>query len=166
MYDIFYEKRSFNVYNDINDSDIQETRCYSLTVFSCLKGSQIHCKNEQNECKQNFQGGESLIFSFELRNGVESDWSKIASSRMMTMKKSFGGSKWRVCDFAWDTLTNCLKKFFVQNNLMLLQMMDDTRNLQVTDSIVRFHVSGFRGVHKLMIILISLQVIQMLIGTF
>ena len=82
------------------------------------------------------------------------------------MKKSFGGSKWRVCDFAWDTLTNCLKKFFVQNNLMLLQMMDDTRNLQVTDSIVRFHVSGFRGVHKLIIILITLQVIQMLIRAF
>ena len=127
-----------------------------MTVFSGLKESQMNCKNEQNECKQNFRGGESLIFSFELRNGVESNWSKIASSRMMTMKKSFWGSKWRVCDFAWDTLTNCLKKFFVQNNLMLLQMMDDTRNLQVTDSIVRFHVSGFRGVHKLIIILIFL----------
>ena len=113
-----------------------------------------------------FQGGESLIFCFELRNGVELDLSKSASSRMMTMEKSFWGSKWRVCDFAWDTLTNCLKKFFVQNNLMLLQMMDDTRNLQVTDSIVRFHVSGLRGVQKLIIILITLQVTQMLTETF
>ena len=84
-------------------------------------------------------------FCFESGNGVKPNQTKTASRRMMTtmMKKRFWGSKWRVCDFAWDTLTNCLKKFFVQNNLMLLQMMDDTKNLQVTDSILRFHVSSF-----------------------
>ena len=82
------------------------------------------------------------------------------------MEKSFGGSKWRICDFAWDTLTNCLKKFFVQNNLMLLQMMDDTRNLQVTDSIVRFHVSGSKGVHKIIIILMFLKFIGIIIRIF
>ena len=37
-------------------------------------------------------------------------------------------------------LSRTVSKCVVQNNLMLLQMMDDTKNLEVTDSIVRFHV--------------------------